>query len=132
MTDTTDILGYVLCRTCHQPKAIKQGKGKRAAFVHGRCECGPDTRTGKAAQAEMKAYQSLEAVQAQIEAMKQPEPEQTESLPIQTEKQTQSPTEPETKQEPQSQPVTTVKCVGIGAFLGLVCGGIIKTIKAVA
>ncbi|SHO55118.1 hypothetical protein [Vibrio quintilis] len=129
MTDSTDILGYVVCRTCQQPKAIKQGKGKRAAFVHGRCECGPDTRTGKAAQAEMKTFQPLEVVQAQIEAMKQPEPEpQPESLPVQTEKQTES----ETKPEPQSKPVTTVKCVGIGAVLGLVCGGIIKTIKAVA
>ncbi|WP_210473928.1 hypothetical protein [Vibrio crassostreae] len=121
MDNETQILGYVQCRTCSQPKAIKQGKGKRAAFVHGRCECGPDTRTGKAAQAEMKAFKSLEEVQADIEAINNPVVE-AQPMAIEPEKETES----------KPKPITTVKCVGIGAVLGLFFGGVIKTIKVVA
>lgn len=127
MDNETQILGYVQCRTCLQPKAIKQGKGKRAAFVHGRCECGPDTRTGKAAQAEMKAFKSLEEVQADIEAINNPVVEEQPTA-IETEKETES----KPKNETEPKPITTVKCVGIGAVLGLFFGGVIKTIKVVA
>ncbi len=127
MTESDDILGYVVCHTCKHPKAIKQGKGKRSAFVHGRCDCGPDTRTGKAAQAEMKAFQPLEAVQAQIDVMNQPE-----SLPIQTEKQTENKPNPETKPEAESKPMTTLACMGLGGALGVVFGGLIKAIKVVS
>lgn len=131
MTESDDILGYVVCHTCQNPKAIKQGKGKRSAFVHGRCDCGPDTRTGKAAQAEMKAFQPLETVQAQIDEMSQPE-RQPESLPIQTEKQTESNPNPEPKPETQSKPMTTLACMGLGGALGVVFGGLIKAIKVVS
>ncbi|MCC4774990.1 hypothetical protein AB4077_19300 [Vibrio cyclitrophicus] len=127
MDNETQILGYVQCRTCSQPKAIKQGKGKRAAFVHGRCECGPDTRTGKAAQAEMKAFKSLEEVQADIEAINNPVVE-AQPMAIEPEKETES----KPKNETEPKPITTVKCVGIGAVLGLFFGGVIKTIKVVA
>ncbi|MCG9599698.1 hypothetical protein L1D16_01895 [Vibrio sp. Isolate31] len=125
MDNETQILGYVQCRTCSQPKAIKQGKGKRAAFVHGRCECGPDTRTGKAAQDEMKAFKSLEEVQADIEAINNPV---VEAQPKAIEPETES----KPKNESELKPITTVKCVGIGAVLGLFFGGVIKTIKVVA
>lgn len=127
MDNETQILGYVQCRTCSQPKAIKQGKGKRAAFVHGRCECGPDTRTGKAAQAEMKAFKSLDEVQADIETINKPVVE-AQPMVIEPEKETES--KPKNESEPK--PITTVKCVGIGAVLGLFFGGVIKTIKVVA
>lgn len=126
MEQNSEILGYVHCHTCNTPKAIKQGKGKRSAFVHGRCECGPDTRTGVAAQAEMKAYKSLEAVEADIEALAKPK--ETESKPIQT----QSQPEKQTIQETESEGVSTTGCVGIGALLGLLVGGAVKLVKAVA
>lgn len=127
MDNETQILGYVQCRTCSQPKAIKQGKGKRAAFVHGRCECGPDTRTGKAAQDEMKAFKSLEEVQADIEVINNLVVE-AQPKSVEPEKETES--KPKNESEPK--PITTVKCVGIGAVLGLFFGGVIKTIKVVA
>jgi hypothetical protein len=122
-----EILGYVVCHTCKSPKAIKQGKGKRKAFVHGRCQCGPDTRTGVAMQAEMNAYKSLEEVEADIEALTAPKPEVTlvanqgESNPNQ-----------ESQSETQSKPISTAKCVGAGAVLGIVFGGVFKVFKAVA
>lgn len=130
MTKPNEILGYVLCRTCNAPKAIKQGRGKRSAFVHGRCGCGPDTRTGVAAQAEMNAYKSLEEIQAEIDAQNQPnqpEPE-PETKPIQTKSETESEPKPETV----SEGVSATGCVGIGALLGLLVGGTVKLIKAVA
>ncbi|KJY93973.1 MULTISPECIES: hypothetical protein [Vibrio] len=122
-----EILGYVVCHTCKTPKAIKQGKGKRKAFVHGRCQCGPDTRTGAAMQAEMNAYKSLEEVEAEIEALAAPKPEvapvvnQRESNPNQ-----------ESQSETQSKPISTAQCVGTGAMIGLVFGGVFKVLKAVA
>lgn len=59
-------LGYVVCMTCEEPKGIKQGKGKRSKFVHGRCACGPDMRTGKKAQQELTAFKPLDEVKALI------------------------------------------------------------------
>ncbi|HHX8575390.1 TPA: hypothetical protein ACVO35_004160 [Vibrio alginolyticus] len=126
-----EILGYVVCRTCLTAKAIMQGSGKRAAFVHGRCECGPDNRTGKPAQIEMKAFKPLDEVDAEIEAMKQPKPEpkpepQSEPKPIVN--------KPEqiTNPDSESDGVGTMACVGIGAVCGLAFGGLVKALKMVA
>ncbi|WP_299021525.1 hypothetical protein [uncultured Photobacterium sp.] len=131
MENETEILGFVVCRTCLNPKAIKQGKGKRAAFVHGRCECGPDTRTGKAAQVEMKAFKPLEEVQSEIELLKAPKPEVN---PVVKEVVTKPNAEPQQKpnQDTESKQMGTVACVGIGAVMGLVFGGLVKTLKMVA
>lgn len=134
MSQENEILGYVVCRTCMTPKAIKQGSGKRAAFVHGRCECGPDNRTGKPAQAEMSAYKSLEEVQTDIEAIK------ANRLAKQAQSQSQSDSESDCQsktntidnQKSESKPMGTAACMGLGAVFGLVFGGLIKTIKAVA
>lgn len=138
-----NILGYVVCHTCNEPKAIKQGTGKRKAFVHGRCSCGPDTRTGAAAQAELSAYRPLDAVEAELLALNAvPEPI---TEPNQTESDTQSEPKPETKpetkpnpiegefipnDETQSKPLGAVTCAGIGALLGLVLGGAIKVVRS--
>ena len=61
-------LGFVVCGTCEDLKSIKQGRGKRKNFVHGRCVCGPDTRTGAKAQIELRAFKPLEMVKAAIAA----------------------------------------------------------------
>lgn len=122
-----EILGYVVCHTCKSPKAIKQGKGKRKAFVHGRCQCGPDTRTGAAMQAEMNAYKSLEEVEADIEALTAPKPEVT----LVANQRELNPNQ-ESQSETQSKPISTAKCVGAGAVLGLVFGGVFKVFNAVA
>jgi len=61
-------LGFVVCATCEDLKSIKQGRGKRKNFVHGRCACGPDTRTGAKAQIELRAFKPLEIVKAAIAA----------------------------------------------------------------
>ncbi|KMV29068.1 hypothetical protein AB733_20030 [Photobacterium swingsii] len=123
MDNETEILGYVVCRTCLNPKSIKQGKGKRAAFVHGRCECGPDTRTGKAAQVEMKAFKPLEEVQSEIEVLKTPKSEVNQVVNEVVSK---------PNQDTESKQMGTVACVGIGAVMGLVFGGLVKTLKMVA
>ncbi|CCN85486.1 conserved hypothetical protein [Vibrio nigripulchritudo SFn27] len=120
-----EILGYVVCRTCLTPKAIMQGTGKRANYVYGRCECGLDNRTGAAAQKKMRAYKTLEEVQAEIEQLKNPEPEpepQPESKHVVNQPQPDS----------ESKPMGTAAYVGIGAVTGFVLGGIFKVIKAVA
>ncbi|MGF1716118.1 hypothetical protein L4D08_14675 [Photobacterium chitinilyticum] len=123
MESENEILGFVVCRTCLNPKAIKQGKGKRAAFVHGRCECGPDTRTGKAAQVEMKAFKPLEEVQSEIEVLKAPKPEVNPVVKEVVSK---------PNQDTESKQMGTAACVGIGAVMGLVFGGLVKTLKMVA
>lgn len=123
MDNETEILGYVVCRTCLNPKSIKQGKGKRAAFVHGRCECGPDTRTGKAAQMEMKAFKPLDEVKSEIEALKTPKSEVNQVVNEVVSK---------PNQDTESKQMGTVACVGIGAVMGLVFGGLVKTLKMVA
>lgn len=138
MDNETEILGYVVCRTCLNPKSIKQGKGKRAAFVHGRCECGPDTRTGKAAQVEMKAFKPLEEVQYEIEVLKTPKSEVNQvvnevvSKPNQDTEQVVNEVVSKPNQDTESKQMGTVACVGIGAVMGLVFGGLVKTLKMVA
>ncbi|WP_120511976.1 hypothetical protein [Photobacterium salinisoli] len=134
-----NVLGYIVCQTCKEPKAIKQGTGKRSRFVHGRCSCGPDMRTGTAAQVEMKAHLPLEEVQAQLLAMNtvsepKDEPNLTPSEP-------ESLIEPETKpkpiegevipkNEPEPKSMSETACVGVGAVLGLLLGYAIKTARA--
>lgn len=49
-----------------------EGTGKRSAYVKGRCECGPDNRTGKAAQAEMNAYVPLREAEVKLNALLNP------------------------------------------------------------
>ena len=116
----SDILGYVVCTTCLEPKAVKQGTGKRKAYVHARCSCGPDPRTGAKAQSELKAYKPLEEVEAEIEALKKPKPEPE----AKTEPKTEAKPEPKTeaKPEPKKEGGDLKKCVGIGAVLGLIFG----------
>nr|AKN36557.1 hypothetical protein [Vibrio tasmaniensis] len=131
MENENEILGYVVCSTCLTPKAIKQGKGKRSAYVHGRCECGPDTRTGKAMQAEMNAFKSLEEVQSDIEKLKAPKPE-AKPIVNQGEFKPNPELTPKPNTDTESKPIGTAACVGIGALMGLVFGGLVKTIKVVA
>ncbi|CAM3794188.1 hypothetical protein [Vibrio aquimaris] len=121
-----EILGYITCHTCMSPKAIIQGSGKRKDYVYGRCECGPDNRTGKPAQLEMRGFKTLEEIQAEIEALNQPKPEskpepQSEPTPVVNESQPDS----------QSKPIGTAACVGIGAVTGFVLGGMFKVLKVV-
>lgn len=137
MDKQSETLGYVACSTCLTPKAIKQCNGKRSAFVMGNCECGADQRTGKAAQAEMNRFKPLEQVQSELEVLKAPaplvvsEPLETQTPdPIKPNEQTQS--KPLETENAEPKPMSTAACVGVGALVGLVFGGIIKTIKAVA
>ncbi|NAW67652.1 hypothetical protein [Photobacterium halotolerans] len=132
-------LGYIVCHTCKEPKAIKQGSGKRSRFVHGRCSCGPDMRTGAAAQAEMKAYLPLEEVQAQLLAINtESEPKDEPNL---TPSETKPVIEPETKSkpiegqfipkdEPEPKPMGATVCVGAGAVAGLILGYVFKSVRA--
>lgn len=138
MENEPEILGYILCKTCNEPKAIKQGKGKRKNFVHGRCSCGPDTRTGAAAQRELRAFKPLADVQLEIAPkpiLKEPKPNVTENKPNTDGKHSVS--EPESKPNPKPNTETesemgTMACVGVGSVVGLVFGVIIKSLKAVA
>jgi len=118
-------LGFVLCKTCMSPKAIFQGTGNRKNYVYGRCECGVDNRTGKAHQDRLKAYKSRDEIEAQIEALNNPAPaSEPEPLPA-----------PETppKQDPKpsdEQGVSMGLCVGAGAALGVLFGGLIRLVRA--
>lgn len=134
-----NVLGYIICQTCKEPKAIKQGTGKRARFVHGRCSCGPDMRTGAAAQAEMKAHLPLAEVQAQLLAMNTlSEPKDEPNLtPSESEPVIEPETEPKPiegevipKNEPEPKPMGATACVGAGTVLGLILGYAIKTARA--
>ncbi|MFT5879577.1 MAG: hypothetical protein ACI86X_000681 [Moritella sp.] len=135
MENKPEILGYILCKTCKEPKAIKQGKGKRKNYVHGRCACGPDTRTGIAAQAELSAFKPLADVQSDIAALATPaaKPNVTAIIPNTTgiiaQKETE--TKPNTETEKDTE-MGTIACVGVGAVVGLIFGGLIKSLKAVA
>ncbi len=139
MENNTEILGYILCKTCKEPKAIKQGKGKRKNYVHGRCACGPDTRTGIAAQAELSAFKPLTDVQSDMAALATPaaKPNVTEIIPnpkgIIAEKETETKPnlKPSTETENDAE-MGTIACVGVGAMVGLIFGGLIKSLKAVA
>jgi len=130
MESENEILGYVVCSTCLTPKAIKQGKGKRSAYVHGRCECGPDTRTGKAMQAEMKGFKSLADIELEIETIKNGKPKLNEPKPeLQSEP---KPVVNQSQPDSESKPIGTATCVGIGAVTGFVLGGLFKVVRGVA
>ncbi|WP_211677912.1 hypothetical protein [Moritella sp. 36] len=136
MEASADILGYIECKTCNDTKAIKQGKGKRSRFVHGRCKCGPDTRTGVAAQNELSAFKPLDIVKALI-AEKQlppanPNNEQSKPNTNGINEQSQTESEPNTDEqykpnnEPENEALNISKCVGLGSVIGLVFGLIIR------
>lgn len=139
MENETEILGYILCKTCKEPMAIKQGKGKRKNYVHGRCACGPDTRTGLAVQAEFRKFKPLADVQSDIAALAIPaiKPNVTEFIPnpkginAQKETETKPNLKPNTETENDAE-MGTIACVGVGAVVGLIFGGLIKSLKAVA
>lgn len=140
MVVDAEILGYIECNTCHEPKGVKQGKGKRRNFVHGRCSCGPDNRTGKAVQDELKAFKPLDIVKAVIAGKQQapvkPNNEQskpnTEGInaqsPMGTKPNTDMQSKPndESNNEPESESLNIPKCVGLGSVIGLVFGLIIR------
>lgn len=128
MGNETEILGYIKCNTCNEPKAIKQGKGKRQKFVHGRCACGPDTRTGVAAQAELSAFKPLAVIQREIDTQFN-EKDECNIVEIKPN------SDPQKKDEEQSKnkgEIGTVASVGAGVVVGLFFGGLIKLIKVVA
>ena len=130
------ILGYIECNTCNDTKAIKQGKGKRSRFVHGRCKCGPDTRTGVAAQTELSAFKPLDIVKALIAAKQPPpvKPNNEQSKPnadgineqSQTESKPNTDMESKPNDEPESETLNLSKCVGLGSVIGLIFGLIIR------
>jgi hypothetical protein len=140
MENEREILGYVVCHDCMTPKAIMQGSGKRANYVYGRCECGPDNRTKPTAQKVMKAYQPLEGVQAQIEALTAPI--ESEPLPVERER---DPIEPptstqlsesvgtkESDSEPETNPLLKWLIIPVVAGAAIGIGKAIKAVKAVA
>ncbi|RSD30338.1 hypothetical protein [Vibrio pectenicida] len=125
-----EILGYITCRTCMTPKAIIQGSGKRKEYVYGRCECGPDNRTGKPAQLEMKSFKPLADIELEIKTIKNGKPKLNDPKP-----EPQSDPKPVVNQpqpDSESKPMGTAACMGIGAVTGFVLGGMIKVLKAVA
>lgn len=126
-------LGFVLCKTCMTPKAIFQGTGNRKTYVHGRCECGLDNRTGKAHQDKLNAYQSRDEIEAQIEALNNPAPAvESEPLPAPETPPKQAP-KPSDKQAPESsdeEGMSMGLCVGAGVVLGGLFGGLIRLVRA--
>lgn len=125
MENEAEILGYIRCRTCNQPKSVKQGKGKRSKFVHARCSCGPDTRTGAAAQSELMQYKPLQEVEKEIEDKNK----SVNKVNIEPNKALKE-TEKETVNKPND--MSTAASVGAGVVVGLLFGGIFKIIKVVA
>lgn len=135
-------LGYVVCKTCLTPKAIYQGTGKRQNFVYGRCACGLDNRTGKAIQTQLKAFKPLDDIEAELTILNQPveianqSQSEPQSAAIPEPNPPESVPQPAPQSEPQSQshsePVGMMACVGIGSLIGLVFGGVIKSMKAIA
>ncbi|MDB1122831.1 hypothetical protein [Vibrio algarum] len=133
MTDKTP-LGYVVCTTCQSPKAIYQGSGRRIKYVFGRCECGLDNRTKPPVQAVMSAYKPLEEVKAELEALNQPVESPPEPLftPIESDNEPQTLSDSDPQSEVETKPLFTAKRIGIAAAVGLVIGGAIKAVRAVA
>lgn len=137
------ILGYVVCKDCMTPKSVRQGTGKRAAYLVGRCECGTDSKTKEIPQKIMSQYKPLAEVEAEIERLKAamvkntspvakneqnepeslPKPEQNEPKPQQDE-----PTPPKND----SGTMNSVACAGIGALFGVLIGKGISVLRAVA
>lgn len=143
MESSADILGYIHCTTCDEPKEIKQGKGKRSRFVYGRCKCGPDQRTGVAAQTELSAFKPLDMVKGLIESKRdllvEPnKPKDTQSKPqtslidavSDTSSKPNADVVPKPNNEPNTEPsseeMSLSKCVGIGSMIGLIFGLIIR------
>jgi len=132
MENENEILGYIKCNTCNEPKAIKQGKGKRAKFVHARCSCGPDTRTGVQAQAELNAFKPLAEIQAEIAQQNKPldKPNIVENKP--NAKPIDEPQKPSVNPVKKTGEMNTATSVGVGVVVGLLFGGLIKIIKVAA
>ncbi|PKG39709.1 hypothetical protein [Psychromonas sp. Urea-02u-13] len=132
MENKNEILGYIKCNTCKEPKSVKQGTGKRIKYVHARCSCGPDTRTGAMAQAELKTFKPLEEIEAEISLQNKP----LDECNIVNIKSNKEPVKYSQKQV--EKPViktggmSTPASVGVGVVVGLCFGGLIKFIKAVA
>ena len=144
MESSAEILGYIGCHTCNEPKAIKRCKGKRKNFVMGNCGCGSDQRTGKAAQAELNAFKPLDVVEAvlRVRQDKANKPNDAQSKPNLNPINAQSDTESETlskpnvdevpkpndesNNDPESEPLNISKCVGLGSMIGLIFGLIIR------
>lgn len=129
MENENEILGYVLCKTCNEPKSVKQGKGKREKFVHARCSCGPDTRTGAKAQTELSAFKPLAEIEAEIALQNKPldEPNIVEIKPnVGTVKNEQKAID---KPVEKTGGMSTGASVGVGVVVGLCFGGLIKLIK---
>lgn len=129
MKENCEILGYVICNTCKEPKSVKQGKGKRARFVYARCSCGLDTRTGKSAQAELNAFKPLEEIEADIALQNKPLDECNNIVNIKPNEDLQKEHE---KPVEKAGGMSTSASVGVGVVVGLCFGGLIKFIKAVA
>jgi hypothetical protein len=140
MENEREILGYVICHDCMTPKAIMQGSGKRANYVYGRCECGPDNRTKPTAQKVMKAYKPLADVQAQIESLNQPvisEPEpvdveEKETSPEISTQLSESVGTKESDSEPETNPLLKWLIIPVVAGAAIGIGKAIKAVKAVA
>lgn len=135
MESENEILGYVLCKTCNEPKSVKQGTGKRSNFVYARCSCGVDTRTGKCAQAELSAFKPLAEIEAEITLQNKPldEPNIVNIKPIDkpnTETVNDSQKEVN-KPVKKSGDMSTSASVGVGVMVGLFFGGFVKLIRAV-
>lgn len=129
MKNESEVLGFVLCKTCNQPKSVKQGKGKRINFVNARCICGLDTRTGKSAQAELKAFKPLVEIEAEIALKNKPLDKHNivnviDNIKDNTEmvKDVQKPVE-------KTGGMSTSASVGVGVVVGLFFGGLIKLVK---
>lgn len=129
MENENEILGYVICNTCNEPKSVKQGTGKRIKFVHARCSCGPDTRTGKQAQAELNAFKPLAEIEAEISLQNKP----LDKPNIVNIKPNVDPIEDMQKQVEKPAVKTggmsTSVSVGAGVVIGLFFGGLVKLAK---
>lgn len=144
MESSAEILGYIGCHTCNEPKAIKRCKGKRKNFVMGNCGCGSDQRTGKAAQAELNAFKPLDVVEAvlRVRQDKVNKPNNAQSEPnlnpinAQPETKLETQSKPnndvvsesnnEPNNDPESESLNISKCVGLGSMIGLIFGLIIR------
>ena len=78
MSDTREPIGYLPCKECLSLKSVFQGQGKRARFLYVKCDCGIDQRTGAVVQSKWAQHVSKEEAAAALEAMKQPEPKETD------------------------------------------------------
>jgi hypothetical protein len=133
MNDKTP-LGYVVCKTCMTPKAIFQGSGKRANYVYSRCECGSDNRTGAKIQQALSQYKPLEEVQLELDSLNKPIEANPEPMftPIESESEALPDSESDSLSGSESKAMNPYKAVGVVAVVGLVIGGVMKAIKAVA